>query len=67
MFALRTALLEWDLNRVTRVATAGLGVFFALHLTDGFVTEIGATFLFLSVFSVLWEIADRLLGRSFGS
>ncbi|WP_408959678.1 hypothetical protein [Natrinema sp. 74] len=67
MSAVRSVLLEWDWNRVARVVVSGLAVFLALRLTDGFVTGLGATFLFLAVFTVPWEIADRLLDRSHDS
>ena len=63
MAGLRSALLEWDWNRVARVIVSGLAVFLALRLTDGFVTGLGATFLFLFLFTVPWEIATRLLDR----
>ncbi|ELY65006.1 hypothetical protein [Natrinema versiforme] len=67
MSALRSALLEWDRNRISRVLLAGLAVFLARRVTDGVVTGVGATFLFLFGLALAWEAMKRLFGDSCGS
>ncbi|QCS43941.1 hypothetical protein [Natrinema versiforme] len=64
MSALRSVLLEWDLNRISRILVAGLAVFLARRVTDGFLTGLGATLLFLFVLAVAWEAAKRIVGGS---
>ncbi|MFC6767903.1 hypothetical protein [Natrinema soli] len=64
MSALRAVLFEWDLSRIARILVSGLAVFLALRVTDGFLTGLGATLLFLFVLTLPWEMANRLSDRS---
>ncbi|QCW04599.1 hypothetical protein [Natrinema pallidum] len=60
MSALRTALLEWNLSRISWVLRTALAVFLARRVTDGFLTGLGAALLFLFVLALAWEAVSRL-------
>lgn len=59
MSALRFALLDWNLNRVTRVAVSGIVVFLAIRLTDGFLVGLGVAVALALVLDVPWWLYDR--------
>ncbi|MFB1063494.1 hypothetical protein [Natrinema sp. H-ect4] len=63
MSALRAVLFEWDLSRIARILGTGLAAFLALRVTDGLLTGLGATLLFLFVLTLPWEMANRLSDR----
>ena len=64
MSALRAALFEWDRERIVSVVIAGVAVSLGHRVTDGFLTELGATVLFAIVLTTPWMLVDRLTDRS---
>jgi len=59
----RAVLFERDLSRIARILGTGLAAFLALRVTDGLLTGLGATLLFLFVLTLPWEMANRLSDR----
>ncbi|RLM49502.1 hypothetical protein [Halorubrum sp. Atlit-28R] len=59
MFTLRSVLLNWDLNRVTRAAVSGAAVFLAIRVTDGFLMGLGVAVVLAVVLDVPWWLYDR--------
>jgi len=65
MSPLRSALLDWDLNRVTRVAISVVAVFVALRLTDGFLSGLGVAVVLAAVLDVPWWLSERYGTRTY--
>ncbi|CQH63434.1 uncharacterized protein HHUB_4080 (plasmid) [Halobacterium hubeiense] len=63
MSALRTALFDWDAARVSRVLVAGLALYLAQRIADGFLAELGAVIVVCVVLDLLWVIAKRIADR----
>ena len=59
MSALRSALFDWKLNRVARVAVSGIAVFLAIRLTDGLLVGLGVAVALAMVLDVPWWLYDR--------
>ncbi|SDD85205.1 hypothetical protein SAMN05192552_10586 [Natrinema hispanicum] len=59
MSALRSALFDWNLNRVVRVAVSGIAVFLAIRLTDGLLVRLGVAVALALVLDVPWWMYDR--------
>ncbi|SIS01461.1 hypothetical protein SAMN05421752_107139 [Natronorubrum thiooxidans] len=59
MSALRSALFDWNLNRVARVAVSGIAVFLAIRLTDGLLVGLGVAVALAMVLDVPWWLYDR--------
>lgn len=59
MSALRSALFDWNLNRVASVAVSGTAVFFAVRITDGLLVGIGVAVALAVVLAVPWWLHDR--------
>ncbi|SET84526.1 hypothetical protein SAMN04488694_11430 [Natrinema hispanicum] len=59
MSALRSALFDWNLNRVVRVAVSGIAVFLAIRLTDGLLVGLGVAVALALVLDVPWWMYDR--------
>lgn len=63
MSALRSALLECG-DRIGRILVAGVAVFLATHLTEGFLVGLGATVAIAAVLNALRWGAGRFVERS---
>lgn len=63
MSALRSALLECA-DRIGRILVAGVAVFLAMRLTEGFLVGLGATVAIAAVLNVLRWGAGRFVERS---
>jgi len=50
----QSALLEWNLRRVSRVVVSAIAVFLALRLTDGFVLGLGVAVVLAILLEVPW-------------
>lgn len=59
MSVLRSPLLDWNLNRVARVAVSSIAVFLAIRLTDGFLVGLGVAVVLAMVLDVPWWLYDR--------
>ena len=59
MFTLRSVLLDWNLNRVTRVAMSGAAVFLAIRVTDGLLTGLVLAIVLATVLDIPWWLYDR--------
>ena len=59
MSVLRSPLLDWNLNRVTRVAVSSIAVFLAIRLTDGFLLGLGVAVVLAMILDVPWWLYDR--------
>ncbi|TKX43874.1 MULTISPECIES: hypothetical protein [Halorubrum] len=59
MSTLRSVLLNWNLNRVTRAAVSGAAVFLAIRVTDGFLMGLGAAVVLAMVLDIPWWLYDR--------
>ena len=59
MSALRSALFDWNLNRVVRVAVSSITVFLAIRLTDGLLVGLGVAVALAMVLDVPWWMYDR--------
>ena len=59
MSVLRSPLLDWNLNRVTRVAVSCIAVFLAIRLTEGVLVGLGVAVVLAMVFDVPWWLYDR--------
>ncbi|RZV06490.1 hypothetical protein SAMN05192552_105311 [Natrinema hispanicum] len=59
MSALPSALFDWNLNRVVRVAVSGIAVFLAIRLTDGLLVGLGVAVALALVLNVPWWMYDR--------
>jgi uncharacterized membrane protein len=59
MSALRSAMLNWNLNRVMRVAVSSIAVFLAIHLTDRLLVGLGVAVVLAMVLDVPWWLYDR--------
>mgnify|MGYP000689256254 CR=1 FL=1 len=59
MSALRSALFDWNLNRVVRVAVGGIALFLAMRLTDGFLVGLGVAVALAMVLDIPWWLYDR--------
>jgi Sec-independent protein secretion pathway component TatC len=59
MFTLRSVLLNWNLNRVTRAAVSGAAVFLAIRVTDGFLMGLGVAVVLAMVLDIPWWLYDR--------
>ncbi|ELY38445.1 hypothetical protein [Natronorubrum tibetense] len=64
MSALRSALLEWNADRVSRILVAGLAVYLAARVTDEVLVGLGAAVLFAVVLDLSWTIANRVGSES---
>jgi len=64
MSPLRSALLDWDLNRVTRIAVSAVAVFLAFRLTDGFLPGLGVAVVLAVALDVPWWLYDRFGPRT---
>ena len=64
MSVLRSALLEWDADRVSRVLVAALAVYLATRVTDDFLVGLGAVVLFAALFDGVRILTTRLAGPS---
>lgn len=63
MSALRSALFDWDAARVSRVIVAGLALYIAQRVADGFFAELAAVIVLCIVLDIPWLIAERILDR----
>lgn len=63
MSALRSALFDWDAARVSKVIVAGLAVYIAQRIADGFLAELGIVIILCIVLDIPWLIAERILDR----
>ncbi|OIB57213.1 hypothetical protein [Natrialba sp. SSL1] len=61
MSALRTALLEWDADRIVTVVTAGVAVYSSTQLTDGLVTGLALAICLAAVLGGSWWGVTRLV------
>ncbi len=59
MSALRSALFDWNPNRVARVAVSGIAVFLAIRLTDGLLVGLGVAVALAMVLDVPWWLYDQ--------
>ena len=59
MSMLRSVLLDWNLNRVTRVAVSGAAVFLAIRVTDGLLTGLVLAIVLATVLDIPWWLYDR--------
>ncbi|WP_440772646.1 hypothetical protein [Natronorubrum sp. DTA28] len=59
MSTLRSALFDWNPNRVTRVAVSGIAVFLAVRFTDGLLVGFGVAVGLAVVLDVPWWLYDR--------
>ena len=63
MSALRSALFDWDAARVSRVVVAGLALYLAQRIADGFFAELGAVIVLCVVLDLAWVVAKRISNR----
>lgn len=61
MSALRTALLEWDTDRIVAVVAAGVAVYASMQLADGLLTGLGLTVCLAAVLSGSWWGVTRFV------
>ena len=59
MFTLRSVLLDWNLNRVTRVAMSGAAVFLAIRVIDGLLMGLVLAVVLAMVLDIPWWLYDR--------
>jgi Sec-independent protein secretion pathway component TatC len=59
MSTLRSVLLNWNLNRVTRVAVSGAAVFLAIRVTDGLLMGLGVAVVLAMMLDIPWWLYDR--------
>lgn len=64
MSGFRSALLEWDAGRIVGILVSGGAGYLAMRATNGGFAELGGVVLFCVLLGGLWELADRLAGRS---
>lgn len=63
MSALRSALFDWDAARVSRVVVAGLALYLAQRIADGFLAELGTVIVLCILLDLPWVIAKRVSDR----
>ena len=66
MSALRTVLLGWNLNRLTRVAVSGVVVFIAVQLTDGLLVGLAVAIVLAILLDTPWWLYERYANRNDG-
>jgi hypothetical protein len=59
MSTLRSVFLDWNLNRVTRIAVSGAAVFLAIRVTDGLLIGLGVAVVLVMVLDIPWWLYDR--------
>ncbi|WP_231187360.1 hypothetical protein [Haladaptatus sp. DYF46] len=59
MSTLRSVLLDWNLNRVTRIAVSGAAVFLAIRVTDGLLIGLGVAVVLAMMLDIPWWLYDR--------
>ena len=59
MSTLQSALLDWDVSRITRVVMSGTAVFLAFRVTDEFLVGLGAAVVFAVVLDIPWWLYNR--------
>jgi len=60
---MQSALLNWNLRRVTRVVVSSIAVFLAFRLTDGFLLGLGVAVALAIVIDVPWWLRNRYVTR----
>ena len=64
MTGLRSALLEWDADRVARALVAGSAVYLSMRFTNGFLIGLGVVVLCAVVLDIPLAVVERTLDRS---
>jgi len=62
----QSALLDWNLSRVTRVAVSVVAVFLAFRLTDEFLPGLGMAIILAIVIDIPWWLHTRYVAQSKG-
>ena len=64
MSPIQSALLNWDLSRITRVVVSAVAVFLTLRLTDGFLLGVGVAVVLAIVLDMPWWLYSRYAARN---